>query len=62
MKTIKQTMKFRQATIKYSLKHGVTKAAIRYKVNRRYIYYRCKRYDGTLQSLADWIIVIFMFC
>ena len=53
MKTITQTMKFRQALIEYSLKNGVTKAAIRYKVNRQYIYRWRKRYDGTLQSLAD---------
>ena len=53
MKTITQDMKFRQALIKYSLKYGVTKAAIRYKTNRQYIYRWQKRYDGTLQSLAD---------
>lgn len=53
MNTITQTMYFRQALINYSLKHGVTKAAIRYKVNRQYIYRWRKRYDGTLQSLAD---------
>lgn len=53
MKTITQTMKFRQALIEYSLKNGVTKAAIRYKVNRQYVYRWRKRYDGTLQSLAD---------
>lgn len=53
MNTITQTMRFRQALIKYSLKHGVTKAAIRYKVNRQYVYRWRKRYDGTLQSLAD---------
>ena len=46
-------MRFRQAVIEYSLKHGVTKAAIRYKTNRQYIYRWRKRYDGTLQSLAD---------
>lgn len=46
-------MKFRQALIEYSLKNGVTKAAIRYKVNRQYVYRWRKRYDGTLQSLAD---------
>ena len=45
--------KFRQALIEYSLKYGVTKAAIRCKTNRQYIYRRRKRYDGTLQSLAD---------
>lgn len=53
MNTITQTMLFRQALIKYSFKYGVTKAAIRYKTNRQYIYRWRKRYDGTLQSLAD---------
>lgn len=53
MNTITQTMRFRQALIEYSLKNGVTKAAIRYKVNRQYVYRWLKRYDGTLQSLAD---------
>ena len=53
MKTITQTMKFRQALIKESFKNGVTKAAIKYKVNRQYVYRWRKRYDGTLQSLAD---------
>lgn len=53
MNTITQTMKFRQAVIKYSFKYGVTKAAVRYKLNRQYIYRWRKRYDGTIQSLAD---------
>ena len=53
MNTITQTMRFRQALIEYSLKYGVTKAAIRYKVNRQYVYRWRKRYDGTLQSLCD---------
>ena len=53
MKTITQTMRFRQALVEYSLKNGVTKAAIRYKVNRQYVYRWRKRYDGTLHSLAD---------
>lgn len=53
MNTITQTMRFRQALIEYSLKYGVTKAAIRYKVNRQYVYRWRNRYDGTLQSLAD---------
>ena len=53
MNTITQTMRFRQALIKYSLKYDVTKAAIRYKVNRQYVYRWMKRYDGTPQSLAD---------
>ncbi|MDY5591150.1 MAG: helix-turn-helix domain-containing protein, partial [Candidatus Fimivicinus sp.] len=53
MKIITQTMRFRQAVIEYSVQHGVTKAAIRYRLNRQYIYRWRKRYDGTLQSLAD---------
>lgn len=53
MNTITQTMRFRQALIEYSFKHGVTKAAIRYNVNRQYVYRWRKRYDGTLQSLAN---------
>ena len=53
MKTVTQTMRYRQALILYSQKHGVTKAAIRYNTNRQYVYRWLKRYDGTLQSLAD---------
>ena len=53
MTTVTQTMKYRQALIKYFQKYGVTKAAIRYKTNRQYIYRWLRRYDGTLQSLAD---------
>lgn len=53
MKTVTQTMLYRQALINYANKYGVTKAAIRYKTNRQYIYRWLKRYDGTLQSLAD---------
>lgn len=46
-------MKYRQALILYSQKHGVTQAAIKYKTNRQYVYRWLKRYDGTIQSLAD---------
>ena len=46
-------MRYRQSLIHYAQKHGVTKAAIRYKTNRQYIYRWLKRYDGTLESLAD---------
>ena len=53
MTTITQKMRFRQAVIKYAEKKGVTKAAIRYNVNRQYVYRWKKRYDGTLESLAD---------
>ena len=53
MNKITQTMRYRQSLIHYAQKHGVTKAAIRYKTNRQYIYRWLKRYDGTLESLAD---------
>lgn len=53
MNKITQTMLYRQSLISYAEKHGVTKAAIRYNTNHQYIYHWRKRYDGTLQSLAD---------
>ena len=53
MKTVTQNILYRQALISYAEKYGVTKAAIRYKTNRQYIYRWLKRYDGTSQSLAD---------
>lgn len=53
MNKITQTMLFRQALINYASKKGVTQAAIRYKTNRQYVYRWLKRYDGTLESLAD---------
>ena len=46
-------MMYRQSLIKYSYKYGVTKAAIKYKTNRQYIYRWRRRYDGTLESLRD---------
>ena len=46
MKTVTQTMLYRQAIIQYAEKYGVTKAAIRYKTNRQYIYRWRKRYDA----------------
>ena len=53
MTTVTQKARYRQAIIQYADKHGVTKAANRYDVNRQYIYRWKKRYDGTLQSLSD---------
>lgn len=46
-------MRFKQAVIEYSLKNGVTKAAIRYKTSRQNIYRWRKKYDGNVRSLAD---------
>lgn len=53
MNKITQTMLFRQSLIKYALKHSVIKAAIRYNTNRQYVYRWMRRYDGSLQSLAN---------
>lgn len=46
-------MRFRQALIRYKEKQGATKAEIRYRVNRQYVYRWKQRYDGTLEFLAD---------
>ena len=46
-------MRFKQVVIEYSFKHGVTQAAIRYKISRQNIYRWRRKYDGTLRSLAD---------
>lgn len=46
-------MRYKQAVIEYSMKHGVTKAAIRYKTSRQNIYRWKKKYDGDIHSLAD---------
>ena len=53
MNKITQELLYRQSLIKYAEKYGVTKAAIKYKTNRQYIYRWKRRYDGTPQSLAD---------
>ena len=46
MNKITQDMRFKQAVIEYSLKHRVTKAAIRYKTNRQNIYRWRKKVEG----------------
>ena len=53
MKIITQDVKFKQSVIKYSYKNGVTAASITYKLHRKTIYRWIKRYDGTLESLAN---------
>lgn len=51
MDSITQDMRFRLALIKYAEKHGVTRAAIKYRTTRQYIYFWRRRYDGTMESL-----------
>ena len=53
MNAVTQTMKFRQSLLSYAEKHGVTQAAIKYNVNRQYIYRWKRRYNGDIQSLAN---------
>ena len=53
MTTITQDMKYRLSLIKYADKYGVTKAAIKYKTNRQYVYRWKRRYDGSIESLRD---------
>lgn len=53
MDSITQDMKFRLSLIKYADKYGVTKAAIKYKTNRQYIYRWKRRFDGSIDSLRD---------
>lgn len=53
MATITQDMRYRLSLINYAQKFGVTKAAIKYKTNRQYIYRWKRRYDGSWDSLRD---------
>lgn len=46
-------MRYRLSLLKYAEKYGVTKAAIKYRTNRQYIYRWRRRYDGTLESLRE---------
>lgn len=51
--TITQLMRYRESLIKYAIKNGVTKTAIKYNTNRQYVYRWLKRYDGTIRSLSN---------
>ena len=53
MDIIAQEARVRQEVVKYSQKHGVTEASIRYKVSRMSIYRWQKRYDGKWKSLKE---------
>ena len=53
MNSITQDILYKQSVIKYSFKHGVTKAAIKFKMHRKTIYRWRKKYDGTAQSLKN---------
>lgn len=53
MASITQDMRYRLSLIKYAEKYGVTKAAIKYKTNRQYIYRWKRRFDGSIESLRE---------
>ena len=53
MNNITQDILFKQSVVEYSLKHGVTAAAIRYKQHRKTIYRWREKYDGTAKSLVN---------
>lgn len=53
MNKITQDMRFRLSLIKYADKYGVTKAAIKFKTNRQYIYRWKRRYNGSIESSAQ---------
>ena len=53
MNSITQDIIFKQSVVEYSIKHGVTEAAKRYKQHRKTIYRWRERYDGTRKSLAN---------
>ena len=49
--TITQDMRYRLSLIQYADRFGVSKAAVKYKTNRQYIYRWKHRYDGSIESL-----------
>lgn len=53
MNNITQDLYFKQSVVEYSLKHGVTAAAIRYKQHRKTIYRWREKYNGTVKSLKN---------
>lgn len=53
MNSITQDILYKQSVVKYSYRHGVTKAAIKYKMHRKTIYRWREKYDGTAKSLKN---------
>ena len=50
MASITQDMRYRLSLINYANRYGVSKAAVKYKTNRQYIYRWKNRYDGSWDS------------
>ena len=53
MNSITQDILYKQSVIKYSLRFGVTKAAIKFGMHRKTIYRWIEKYDGTAKSLKN---------
>ena len=53
MDRITQEAYYRQRVLKYAAKHGVTKAAERYRLSRKTVHKWKRRYDGTIESLKN---------
>ena len=53
MNSITQDILYKQSVVEYSYKHGVTKAAIKYKKHRKTIYRWREKYDWTAKSLLN---------
>lgn len=51
--SITQDIQYKQTVVEYSYKHGVTKAAIKFKMYRKTIYRWREKYDGTAKSLKN---------
>lgn len=51
--SITQDIQYKQTVVEYSYRHGVTKAAIKFKMYRKTIYRWRERYDGTAKSLKE---------
>ena len=53
MYRITQEAYYRQRVLKYAAKHGVTRAAERYRMSRKTVHKWKRRYDGTVESLKN---------
>ena len=51
--SITQDIQYKQSVVEYSYRHGVTKAAIQFKMYRKTIYRWREKYDGTAKSLIN---------
>ena len=53
MNIITQDLKFRQSVVKYYYRNGATATAAQYKIGRKTVYRWAKKYNGTIESLAN---------